>query len=187
MTPWTLWLMRHGAPVVPGLMLGRTDMAVRAAGIEDCRRQAAGLPFAHLVSSDLARARDCAAAIGAVTIDPRWRELDFGEWDGLPASAIDEAALGAFWRDPDGSPPPGGERWSMLTARVGDALAEMTPEPTLVVTHGGAMRAALAVLCGFDVAATAAFALPYAAVLALSVWPGEPHTAQVTGLWPCVR
>lgn len=179
--------MRHGAPVVPGLMLGRTNLAVTAEGIEDCRQQAAGLGFAHLVASDLSRARDCAAAIGAVTIDPRWRELDFGKWDALPAASIDEAALGEFWRDPDGSPPPGGERWSALTTRVGDALDALAPAPTLVVTHGGAMRAALAVLCGLDVAATAAFALPYASVLALTVWPGEPRAAQVTGLWPCAR
>lgn len=187
MTPWTLYLMRHGEPVLTGRLLGRTDIAVTDDGIAACRRQAQGLSFSRLLSSDLHRARDCAAAIGSPLIDARWRELDFGDWDGLLPAAVDAAGLAAFWRDPDACPPPRGERWSALTARVAAAIADLAPEPTLVVTHGGAMRAALAVLCGMGVAATAAFALPYAAVLALSVWPGEPRTAQVAGLWPCAR
>lgn len=184
MTPFPLYLMRHGAPVLTGRMLGRTDCAVTAAGILACREQARDLAVARIVSSDLIRARACAEAIGTTAIDPRWRELDFGDWDGLAAGAIDQAALGRFWDDPDAAPPPGGERWSALVARVGAAVAGLAPEPTLVVTHGGAIRAALSALCGFDLARTWAFDLPYAAVLALKVWPGPRDTAQVVGLWP---
>lgn len=183
MTPFPLYLMRHGAPELAGRMMGRTDGAVTVAGIAACRARAAGLAVTRLIASDLRRARDCAAAIGTPAIDPRWRELDFGAWDGLAARAIDAEALARFWNDPDAAPPPGGERWSALVARVSAAVAGLAPEPTLVVTHGGAMRAALAALCGFDMARTWAFDLPYAAVLALNVWPGPPRTAQVTGLW----
>ena len=67
-------------------------------------------------------------------------------------------------------------------ARVGAAIAELTPEPTLIVTHGGAMRAALHVLCGFDVRTVWAFALPYASLLTLDVWDGAPRAGQVSGL-----
>jgi len=62
------------------------------------------------------------------------------------------------------------------------AIADLSPEPTLVVTHGGAIRAALHVLCGFDLRATWSFALPYAALVTLEVWDGTPRSAQVTGL-----
>ena len=70
---------------------------------------------------------------------------------------------------PDAAPPPGGERWSQLTTRVGTAADALPPISTLVLTHGGAMRAALAHLCGLSHAATWAFDLPYAAVIALTV------------------
>lgn len=64
------------------------------------------------------------------------------------------------------------------------AIAALDSEPSLVVTHGGAMRAALSILCKFDMARTWAFDLPHAAVLALNMWPGTPPSAQVAGLWP---
>ncbi|TXC72892.1 histidine phosphatase family protein [Sphingomonas ginsenosidivorax] len=175
--------MRHGAPVLTGRLLGRTDSPATEAGIAACVAQAEGLEVSAVVSSDLVRASACAAALGgAATIDPRWRELDFGEWDGLAAAEIDAAPLGRFWDDPDANPPPGGERWSSLTARVAAAVAAVTV-PTLVVTHGGAMRAALAGLCGFGQRELWAFDLPYASVLALKVWPGPTPTAQIAGLW----
>ena len=183
MTPFPLYLMRHGEPVVTGRLLGRTDCAVTPAGIAACIAQAQGLRVERIVASDLARAHDCAAAIGVTTIDARWRELDFGAWDGLSPHDIDADALARFWDDPDSCPPPDGERWSTLVARVGAAIAGLPPAPTLVVTHGGAMRAALSVSCGFGMAQTWAVDLPYAAVLALKVWPGSPRTAQITGLW----
>ncbi|MEG3087517.1 histidine phosphatase family protein [Sphingomonas sp. PB4P5] len=184
MSPVTLYLMRHGEPVLTGRLLGRTDCAVTAAGIHACRTQAEDLRVARIISSDLQRARACAEAIGPTVIDPRWRELDFGDWDGHAPADVDAAALSRFWSDPDAAPPPNGERWSALKDRVAEAIAALPPEPALVVTHGGAMRAALAILCGLDLAATWAIDLPYAAVLALKIWPGPPRAAQIAGLWP---
>lgn len=184
MTSFPLYLMRHGAPAVPGRLLGRTDCPATAEGIAACRAQADALGPLRLVSSDRTRARACAEAIGTPVLDPRWRELDFGAWDGLAPADVDPHALGRFWEDPDAFPPPGGERWSALAARVGEAIAALAPEPTLVVTHGGAMRAALHRLCGFGVAELFAFELPHAAVLALTVWQGEPRRGQIAGLWP---
>lgn len=183
MRPGALYLMRHGEPVLAGRMLGRTDCDATPEGIAACREQARALEGTRLFSSDLARARQCAAAIGEPIIDPLWRELDFGEWDGLAAARIDAAALGRFWDDPDLCPPPGGERWSELVVRVGDALEALSEGPVLVVTHGGPMRAALHRLCGFPLRQCWAFDLPYGAVLALDRWESG---AQIRGLWPCV-
>lgn len=182
MTSFRLHLLRHGEPELTGRMLGRTDSPATAAGVDACVARAGHLRVARRISSDLSRTRACAEAIGPSLIDPRWRELDFGDWDGLPPASIDPAALGRFWDDPDAAAPPGGERWSDLVARVGAAIAALPPEPTLIVTHGGAMRAALHVLCGFDVRAVWAFALPYASLLTLDVWDGAPRAGQVSGL-----
>jgi len=188
-TAFALHLLRHGAPEPPGLLMGRTDGAPTAEGIAACAAQAGNLGIEHLVASDLRRSREAGEAIGeaaglSLAIDPRWRELDFGDWDGIASSAVDQAALGRFWNDPDANPPPGGERWSALVARVSAAIEDLAPAPTLVVTHGGAMRAALDVLCGFDHRQLWAFDLPYAALLSLRVWPGERPSAQIAGLYP---
>jgi alpha-ribazole phosphatase len=175
-------LLRHGETPLSGKFVGRTDCGVTEAGIAACRDQAAGLAFDAIVSSDLIRARICADAIGdAVSIDRRWRELDFGAWDGLAAAEIDPGELGAFWADPDAFPPLGGERWSSLVARVAAALDDLPAGDILVVTHGGAMRAALAHLFDFDQRALWAFDLPCASLLSLRLWPDG---AQIVRLAP---
>lgn len=94
-----LHLLRHGAPETPGLLLGRTDSVPTRAGIDACLAQAEGLEIEMIVTSDLQRARQAATAIGEraglpVWVDPRWRELDFGIWDGLAPADV----------DPEGSP-----------------------------------------------------------------------------------
>jgi alpha-ribazole phosphatase len=188
-TPFALHLLRHGAPKRPGLLMGRSDGAPTAEGIASCVARASVLQIESLVTSDLQRCRLAGDAIGArlglaPAIDPRWRELDFGDWDGKAAHAIDAEALGRFWNDPDAHPPPGGECWSSLVARVSAALGELAPRPTLVVTHGGAIRAALHRLCGFGLPQFWAFDLPYGALLSLCVWPGEKPNARITGLYP---
>ncbi|MBO9695387.1 MAG: histidine phosphatase family protein [Sphingopyxis sp.] len=189
MTGFALHLLRHGAPETPGLLMGRTDGAPTAQGIAACTVKTAGLGIERLVASDLRRSRAAGEAIAAtaglpLAIDPRWRELDFGDWDGKAAGAVDRDALDRFRDDPDANPPPGGERWSALVARIAAAIADLAPVPTLVVAHGGAMRAALHGLCGFGQHQLWAFDLPYAALLSLRVWPGERPGAQITGLVP---
>jgi len=189
MTPVLLHLLRHGEPETAGLLLGHDDAAPTRAGIDACREQVAGLEIAAIVASDLARARLAAAAIGrdrglAVTPDPRWRELDFGDWNGLNPAAVPAEAMARFWDDPDANPPPAGERWSSLVARVAAAIGDCGAGPVLVVTHGGAMRAALAHLCAFAQPQLWAFDLAYAGLLSLKLWPGPNPSAQIVGLWP---
>lgn len=187
MSGFTLHLLRHGEPEMTGRLLGRTDCPSTAAGIAACTAQVEGLAIEGLVTSDLCRAAAAADAIGAragITprVDRRWRELDFGAWDGLATYEIPAAPLAAFWDDPDANPPPQGEPWSALVGRIATAITELPPRPTLIVTHGGAMRAAVAGLCGLDHRQCWALDLPYAVLLTLQVWPGAPTSAQITGL-----
>lgn len=189
MTSFALHFLRHGAPETPGLMMGRTDGQPTPAGIAACAEQARNLEPERLVASDLQRCRRAGEAIAAssglpLAIDPRWRELDFGEWDGKAASTLDAKTLGRFWDDPDAYPPPGGERWSSLVARVAAALGDLAPRPTLIVTHGGTIRATLHWLCGFEQRQLWAFDLPYGALVSLRVWPGERPSVQIVGIYP---
>ncbi len=181
-----LHLMRHGVPEGAGRLLGHCDAPPEAAGIAACVERARALDFGRVVTSDLSRA----TALGAIVarergiahgVDARWRELHFGRWEGADPAELPGDALARFREDPNGFPPPDGERWMDLLARVGAALADLT-EPALVICHAGAMRAALTHLCGFDLRQGWAVDLPYGAVLSLRVWPGEPLSAQITGL-----
>lgn len=181
-----LHLLRHGRPVVHGRLLGLSDAEPVEEGISDCVIRAQGLAVTEIVTSDLRRSLLAAERIATehglpLRVDPRWRELDFGAWDGKATCEIDEYALGRFWNDPDAFPPPGGERWSDLVARVRSAMGVIR-EPALVVTHGGAMRAALHILCGFDQPQLWAFDLPYAARIDLRLWRGPQTSAQIIGL-----
>jgi len=190
MAEFLLHLLRHGAPETPGLLMGRTDGIPTPEGIALCAEQAGDLPFDQVVSSDLLRTRSAAQVIAAarglaVTIDPRWRELDFGRWDGLAPGQIDPQALDHFRSDPDAHPAPDGECWSALVLRAMEALSALPPRPTLVLTHAGTMRAVLAGLFGFTQDQLWGFDLPYSALLSLRVWTGgdRPY-AQIAGLWP---
>jgi alpha-ribazole phosphatase len=179
-------LLRHGPPARPGLLLGHTDTPALQSDCPQIAARVAALDFARIVASDLSRASVQAQALARrhhvpLARDPAWRELNFGTWDGLAPERVDQTQLNAFWTDPDAAPPPGGERWSDMRARVALALDRLESE-TLVVTHAGAMRAALSVLTGLDHRGVWALDLPYRALLTLQVWPGTPPSGHVTGL-----
>lgn len=179
-------LLRHGPPLRTGLMLGHTDEPAITADCPAMRSLVQALDVERVVSSDLRRsaeqARTLALQRGVPFItDPAWRELDFGHWDGLSVDTIDQKALTRFWDDPDATPPPKGERWCDLRNRIAVALDQLQ-DRTLVVTHAGAMRAALSVLTGLDHRGVWALDLPYRALLTLRIWPGASLSGQVIGL-----
>ncbi|WP_260182022.1 histidine phosphatase family protein [Croceicoccus naphthovorans] len=166
--------MRHGPPLRPGLLLGHGDEPAVPGSQAFLVSRSKALHFDAVATSDLERAKAGAAAIArargiAFALDPRWRELHFGAWDGLDPAAIEQGQLQSFWSDPDANPPPSGERWGELKERVSSAISAIGGS-TLVVTHGGAMRAAISVLTGLDHRGVWAFDLPYGAVVSLRIW-----------------
>lgn len=179
-------LLRHGPPMRTGLLLGHTDEPAIDPDCPQMRALVERLLIKQIVASDLIRASAQAENLARqlavpLTLDVGWRELAFGAWDGLAPEVLDREALARFWNDPEGHPPPDGECWSSLCARVGRSLAALATD-TLVVTHAGAMRAVLSVLTGLDHRGVWALDLPYRALLSLRIWPGPPASGQVIGL-----
>jgi alpha-ribazole phosphatase len=156
-------LLRHGTTGRDGYLDGRTDAHLSEIGWQQFKRQTQGGVWPLVVSSPLVRARSAAEDFArqcgcALRIDADWAELDFGRWDGRLRSKIasepDGAALlDAFYHDPAAFTAPDGEGWIDLQQRVSRALdrllATSERSAVLVVTHGGAMRAALALVLGW--------------------------------------
>ncbi len=156
-------LLRHGTTGRDGHLDGRTDLPMNETGWQQFARQTQHDDWQLVVTSPLARARlgaeDYARRSGAaLRVDDDWSELDFGLWDGrmrseIAADPAHAGLLSAFYADPNAFAAPGGEQWIGLQQRVSRALdrlltASKAPS-VLVVTHGGAIRAALAQLLGW--------------------------------------
>ena len=153
--------MRHGRTLwnFTGKFQGHSDIELSDEGRAETRALARALgrePFDYAVASDLRRAHDTALAILGtripVALDPRWREFAFGEWEGLTWDEIVER-----WphlREQSSSAarayrPEGGESFEQVAARVRAALEDVTNgshRNALIVTHAGALHAALEVL-----------------------------------------
>ena len=74
--------------------------------------------------------------------------MDFGRWEGLRWDDVDRAALDQWAADPLHFRPPGGESASMLLERVAAFVADRAWQPLVIVTHGGVIRAMLALQDG---------------------------------------
>jgi alpha-ribazole phosphatase len=144
-----LILLRHLVPVGgEGRCYGRTDLDPGAGLGARAARLAAGLPRpACIVTSPLRRCRSLAVRLGGqfrvpVMVDRGWTEIDFGAWEGKPWDLVPRDELDAWAADLLRARPHGGESVAMLLARVRRALGRTVPG-SLVVTHAGAIRAAL--------------------------------------------
>jgi probable phosphoglycerate mutase len=153
-------LARHGETddnVAPARVQGRRDVALNERGREQARelaRAAAGEGLRALWSSDLIRARETAAIVGAELgleprVDERLAESHRGAWEGrlIDDIAREEPEQWAAWRRGGGSFRfPEGESLAEHLARASAALDEIAagPLPALVVCHGGTIRCAFA-------------------------------------------
>lgn len=140
--------LRHPVTeAMPGLCYGRMDLGLGADApqqIEAALRKCPSTP--RITSSPARRCRVLAEALAArddadLTFDARLWEMDFGAWEGLLWSEIPRAQSDPWAEDFWNIAPPGGETFAKVHARVAAALSEI-PEGTVVVAHGGVIRAA---------------------------------------------
>lgn len=150
---------------------GRADPPLDRAGQLAARRLATELAIAfpawpsppgRIVASPSRRARQTAAAIARVVpdlrieLDERWSEADVGAAEGLTFDelATIEPELAARLVHGDAAIDwPGGETASSLAERVRSAVRDLDDEssPTIVVSHAGPLRIAIALALGVPV------------------------------------
>lgn len=147
-------LVRHGETTwnADERLQGRADAPLSDAGRAQVRELAPGLAgFDRVVRSPLSRAGETATLLGYphAVVDDRWTELDLGEWTTIGVSELPDDDV-ARWRS-GAFVPPGGEHFEDAVERVRTAIAEAAVDgsaPVLVITHGGAIRAAVTSVTG---------------------------------------
>ncbi len=155
-------LVRHGQTRanVEGRWQGQGDWDLDELG----QRQAAALGrwygrYTNVYTSPLKRAASTAAQVslnGAERVDD-FKELNMGEWEGLTTPEILErwpdALNDIFGSGKDLPRGRTGETWKQLSERFASGIEDVDHQlgtPTLVVAHGGAIRAYLSSLTESD-------------------------------------
>ncbi len=157
-------LIRHGETTWnrDGRWQGHSDVPLSPEGYEQAARLAEHLRIEYaeprairtIYSSDLQRASETARTVGEalgieIVSDPQWREIDVGRWSGLLRADIERLYADDWRRIAAGEDLPrgGGETFEGFSARIIRALNDLRSrhfgQTIAVVTHGGAVRAAL--------------------------------------------
>ncbi len=152
-----LMLVRHGESEwnAARRLQGQADIDLSprgAAQAEALRGTISALAPDRVVTSSLQRARRTAALLGFPEAEAReeLREIDVGEWTGLPIDRLVAQDADAYrgWRA-GAYTPPGGEAWCDFTRRTGSFVRDAVAgdeERILLVSHGGVLRALLETL-----------------------------------------
>jgi broad specificity phosphatase PhoE len=158
-TPTRLLLLRHGETElsVQKRYSGRGDPELTARGQDQAAAAAARLAvpqagglategIAAVLTSPLRRARQTAAAVAdaldvPLVVRDGLTETDFGGWEGLTfaEAAERDPEIHARWLGDEHVPPPGGESFADVSARLRTELAavlgEYPGQTVVVVTH----------------------------------------------------
>lgn len=175
-TRW--WWVRHAPVPDGGRIYGQRDLDCDCTDTEKFAALAKELPRGAVwITSHLGRTRQTAAAIKAAMDGPDAEALDplpvqalaeqhLGEWQGLDRKqflAGRAANRHRFWFGPATEKAPGGESFHDLFERVAAAVERLTTDhrgrDIIAVTHGGTIRAALAVALGLSSEAALAFVI----------------------------
>jgi broad specificity phosphatase PhoE len=162
-----LTLVRHGqtAANAQNLLQGHINHPLDEVGLAQVSLLGGALqkisPVSRVVASPLQRAQQTAQAITQglsqhieVETDPRWIELNYGEFDGQPVSSVSPEQW-ATWRTDEHFRPPHGETLAELSVRVHEAidalLADSVSAHIVVVSHVSPIKAAVAWALGVGV------------------------------------
>jgi len=185
-----LFLVRHGETTWnrDGRFQGQADAPLSDEGRAQAEQVAGRLARSGvdlIVASDLSRAHDTALRVAAATgapieLEPAFRELSFGAWQGYTKREIVERfgdAFGRYMADPVAGRPDGGESFGDAMARVGAAakrrLAERPDARMAWVMHGGSIRALLCAYLDWPPVNRGVYRVDNASITLLEVRPPE--------------
>ncbi len=203
----TLYVLRHGEIATPGILAGKTDVALSEFGQRQLWQATESIKNISLcISSPMLRCCDwanqyCQQNSLELTIEPKIKEMDFGDWDGQKYQVLWQLAeqetddndegldrtnqqkiptIGEFWQDPWKNGAPNGEGMQHFVDRIDrwwqEILNNSSSENLLVVTHGGVIKHLLARVLNLPIPGTthmAAIDVPYASLIKISLYHDE--------------
>lgn len=183
----TVRLVRHPEMMVPaGVCAGHPDMPLTPGGksaLPGLVLMARSFLPDSITSSNAVRCLETATTIASPLqleprIDPAWREIAFGTWEGRRWEDLEQEDPVMYWEwmeHFDHIAPPEGENFSMLQARVVAALEKLSGwgGRHMVVTHAGPIRAALAWVEKRPLRRAFEVAVPYSSVFDLTCTRGQ--------------
>lgn len=165
----TLYIVRHGETEWNkiGRYQGITNVPLNENGIAQakaCGNALKDVHFDRILSSDLSRALVTAETIRGnrqleIKTDERLREINFGDWEKLLFTEIEErwpGLINQMYRRPDIVKVPNGESFQEVQDRawsaVSDFLNENNEDETILITcHGGTIRTILCKLLDISI------------------------------------
>jgi probable phosphoglycerate mutase len=176
-----LFLVRHGrtAVNVGNKLQGRIDHPLDEVGRQQAVEIASVLKgIDRVISSPLIRAKQTADAFGLpVEVDPRFIELDYGDFDGMLQKDV-PALTWKEWRRDNHFRPPNGETLIELDLRVREALSELIDEARnknlVIVSHVSPIKAAIAWTIGTDVGSCWRMLLDRASISRIEITENGP-------------
>jgi alpha-ribazole phosphatase len=177
--------LRHGETEGGRRFCGSTDVALTPRGWQQMCAATDTRAWDLIIGSPLRRCAEFAIQLASrlaipCRLDPDWREIHFGAWEGRTAPELlqtDADALGRFWADPVTHGPPGSEALQEFQRRVVGALqraqAVVSPHAAsgstrvLVVTHAGPIRVLLAARSELPLSSLLSFEVPHAMLVTL--------------------
>lgn len=195
-TRW--WWLRHApVPDPEGRITGRLDLPCDTSDEDWFATLAGRLPAAAvLVESGLIRCAQTRGALEAAglrlaepIIEPDLAEQHFGRWQGHSwgmLASSKEPGLDAFWADPAGAVPPGGESFAEQVRRTAAVIARLSEDfagrDILAIAHAGTIRAALAVALDLEPATALSFAIAPLSLTRIDRFTGSSRVVAVN--WP---
>jgi broad specificity phosphatase PhoE len=193
-----LLLCRHAEPeaAARGRVCGRLDVGLSPSGERQSDVLAAALASEHpsaLYASPIRRAAETARRMGAALgleprLDPRLRELDFGQADGLTYEEVEQRWPDLYenWmRTPTEVRFPAGESFADLKRRAVAAAADIVAahegETVVIVAHAGVIRAVLVDWLSMRDEALFRIEQRYASVNVVEVTDGAVNVRLVNG------
>jgi alpha-ribazole phosphatase len=185
--PTRVDLIRHGEHLHGDAICGISDPELSAKGWQQLQSLCEGLidqgeSWDVCISSPRKRCADfaeqlCERLSLELLIEDGFAEIDFGDWEGLSYSELENSNPG-LWQEWVGCPatPPqhGGESFADFSARVQHSwisiLRRFSGNRILLLSHGGVIRAVFANMFGLDNHALLRFNIPHASHSRISAY-----------------
>lgn len=146
----TLYLIRHGKTRANEecRYCGSTDLPLSGMGREELRSLSYPHWDARYLTSGMARANETMEVLFPgvpYETDPRFREVDFGIFEGKTYEELKDTPDYQAWLtgDNEANVPPQGESGAQMRLRVLAALSDIR-EDTVLICHGGVIAAIMA-------------------------------------------